>query len=402
MATVPVSFSRVLPGSAAEVAQPGTRSRPVARLIGSDRLVKARRVRHFRVGAYAGQPHRVPRGYAALRGFGKSGKLRFWHLAGFPLVGEGGHKGECARQTNDIGRAFCHCVLCLRAGLEPARQHQRFGCDSSGPLCETDEIRPASRSVGGGFRTGEISPAADVDQIDGSVLKRRHHLQRLIFTQPALQLIRRIELHADRKLWPDGGARGLYGFQQQPHAVGDRPAVRIASPVEQRRQELAEQKSVRRMDLHSAETGLLRQPRCPRDQQGKLLDLLRCHFRTAQPRQVKRARAPGSAGRRIGERSGMAELQPELHAVGSALAGELTKTLQIGRFVKHKIAGLFSVTRCALNLADDGKRRPAFGPVPIQPDLFRRRMARSVSKGIRHRRFRDPVFQDDTAGQCQG
>ena len=66
-----------------------------------------------------------------------------------------------------------------------------------------------------------------------------------------------IELHGDGEIRSDGCASCFDSFQQRTHTFGDRPSVFVASLVEQWRKELAEQESVRRVNLHSAKTGLL-------------------------------------------------------------------------------------------------------------------------------------------------
>ena len=71
-----------------KVTQPNFRPDFVARFIVSDRLPEVAENRRFLVSADLGQPHRIPRGYPALRSIGESGKDRLRCLIRFPEVGD--------------------------------------------------------------------------------------------------------------------------------------------------------------------------------------------------------------------------------------------------------------------------------------------------------------------------
>ncbi len=110
------------------------------------------------------------------------------------------------------------------------------------------------------------------------------------------------------------------------------------------------------------------------------MNIVRCHFRAAQTRQIESARAFGSTGRRVSKRACVTELQPELGAVFAALPGKFPETVKVGSLVEYQIARLLRETGIALHLADYGYGHPTFGPTLIQPDLFNCRMARSISQ----------------------
>lgn len=129
------------------------------------------------------------------------------------------------------------------------------------------------------------------------------------------------------------------------------------------------------------------------------MNVVYCQFRAAQTRQVESARPFGSAGWRVGQRPGVAKLQPEQSAVFATPSCKFPESAKIGRFVEHQIAGLFSVAGPALYLTDNRYGHPTCGPSQMQPVLLTCPMAGSVAQGIRHRRFRNSVFQGYAARQ---
>lgn len=237
-----------------EMTQPNARSRFVTQVIVSDGLPEVTDCGRFHIRADLGQSHRVPRGYSALWGIRESGKDRFGFLIDFPEVGKRRLKDECAGKADDVDRAAGHGVLGPRARFETAGQHQWLGCHRAGALREFDEVRSASRAVGGGLCSWEISPPSDVDQIDRRAVQCRHHLERVLRAKPAHELVRGIEFQGDWESRSDSGAGCLDGIEQKSHAIVDCPAVFVAPLIEQWGEELTEQKSVRRVNLHTAET----------------------------------------------------------------------------------------------------------------------------------------------------
>ncbi len=95
----------------------------------------------------------------------------------------------------------------------------------------------------------------------------------------------------------------------------------------------------------------------------------------------------------------MAQLQPQLSAVFAALSGKFPKTVKVGSLVENQIAGFLGITCVALHLTNYGYGQPTSGPTLIQPILFSCRVAGSITQGIRHCRFRNPVFQGYATGQ---
>ena len=153
--------------------------------------------------------------------------------------------------------------------LEAAAHHQRDGGSSPRPMRERDEVRTAPAAVGRRARTREIRAAADVDQIDRCRVQTLHHGERVVLAQSALETVGGIQLDTDREAWPDTVAHRIDHLDDEAGTGENVAAVGIGAAVEQRREKLAQQEAVRRMDFDRrrsrAPAGSTRSPRNVRE-----------------------------------------------------------------------------------------------------------------------------------------
>ena len=95
---------------------------------------------------------------------------------------------------------------------------------------------------------------------------------------------------------------------------------------------------MRRVNLHTAESSLLRQfcRLCKFDRH--LMNLAFCQSLAAQPRQIESAGSLRNAGRRIGKRSGVSKLEPELSVAFAATLRKFPELFQICVRLQDKIS----------------------------------------------------------------
>jgi len=123
-------------------------------------------------------------------------------------------------------------------------------------------------------------------------------------------LIAGIELEGDDEVRMHRGAHGLDSLDQQAHPPCDRSSVGIGPAIEQWRQELAQKETMRGVDLDAAEAESLCPLRRFREAGREYLDIVERHLGALELGQVERTRSRGCADWRVGQGTGMAELQP--------------------------------------------------------------------------------------------
>ena len=89
-------------------------------------------------------------------------------------------------------------------------------------------------------------------------------------------------------------------------------------------------------------------------------------------------------------------------AAGCAAVNKSGQCCAIAGWTEDEIAGLFRMAWGALHLADEGQRHTGFGPAFVEAGLGQCGIACAVTQRIGHRRFGNPVFENDAAGQLQG
>ena len=133
----------------------------------------------------------------------------------------------------------------------------------------------------------------------------------------------------------------------------------------------------------------------------QLRDFVQSQRCAGQAGQVQRGWSFWGSDRRMGHRACMAQLQPQPGAANGSCLCQRGKPCTIRTRMQNEVAGLFGSAGVALNLADDRQANAPLCPVLVEPQLVTRRMPGPVAQRIRHRGFRDPVFQGLPAGQGQ-
>ena len=144
-------------------------------------------------------------------------------------------------------------------------------------------------------------------------------VQSLRVAQSAIKKICCVYLDPDGEGRSDGRPNLIDDLDDDLHTGTDRSAIHIIPPVEERRQELAEEEPVGRVNLYAPEAAFLRQASRMRKSARQGGDLFRVERGAGQPWKIKRARPFWRANRWIGQRTGMAKLKPKMAAPLSTL-----------------------------------------------------------------------------------
>ena len=101
-----------------------------------------------------------------------------------------------------------------------------------------------------------VAAARQLNHVHGQLIEQQHHLFGIGFGKTAALKIRRVEFDRHAETRRDPRTHGLDHLQQQTGAICQRTAPAIGALIAQWREKLADQITVRRVNLHAIEADL--------------------------------------------------------------------------------------------------------------------------------------------------
>ncbi|MNX31723.1 hypothetical protein D3C86_619160 [compost metagenome] len=333
-------------------------------------------------------------------------------LAFAPVFDQQRFNGQRGANTGHRDAAVEHLFNDCQAA-DSARDHHRHPRHAGQLASHFQKVGfPRQRAAVASFalhRRCFVAAAREFQQVDLLLVEPLDHLPGVVGVEAAALEIRRVELYRNTKLRRYGFTHRADHGQQQSSTILQRSAPVISAAIGQRRKELADQVTVRGMDLHTGKTGPFRQ--CGAG--GEALDHLFNvgfvhrfrfgeHLRKRPQIQRHRRRCQGlltEVGH--GLAAGMIELHPELRTTGPANVRPLSKAPKVALILQHHAAGAGHGAAVDHHVAGQQQTGPALGPGLVQAK--QRVVGRLIEIGqvFLHRGFGDAIADGLAVGQIQ-